>query len=435
VSATLFLSLFASQAGLIAVSPVLAELAGDLGVSTAVAGQLRTVTGVAAAATALLLPRVAGRVGLGRQLLVATSLLALGSLASAAAPTFGALALAQIPVGVAVGILTTAATLAAAEWAPEEARAQVLSWALVGQPAAWIVGMPVIGMLGERSWRYGWLALPLLAALLASAALSPRRAEPPAAIRAASLRAALADRRVSRWLGSELLANSAWAATIVYSGALFAETYGTSTTGTGIVLAIGAGAYVVGNQLTRRLPPCAPLRSPTAIAIPLVVTSIPFGAFRPSLPVSAALFAAAALAAGSRTLVSTAYGLSVSARLRPAAMGGRAATMQLGYVGGAGIGGLALLAGGYTTLGLVIGALFFSAALVLAPSSGPVAFVRASWLVHATTALVASSSRYGLSVTRSGGGQARRFAARDRGRKAARSPRDPAPACQPHGWS
>ena len=115
VSAALFMALFAGQAALIAMSPVLAEAASNLHVSTAAAGQLRTITGLAAGITALLLGSLAGRVGLGRQLLVASTLLALASVASAAAPSFALLALAQLPVGVAVAVLTTAATLAAAE--------------------------------------------------------------------------------------------------------------------------------------------------------------------------------------------------------------------------------------------------------------------------------------------------------------------------------
>ena len=48
VSVALFLCLFAGQAALIAMSPVLAEAASDLHVSTAAAGQLRTITGLAA---------------------------------------------------------------------------------------------------------------------------------------------------------------------------------------------------------------------------------------------------------------------------------------------------------------------------------------------------------------------------------------------------
>ena len=92
VSAVLFLCLFAAQAAVIAMSPVLAEAARDLDVSTAAAGQLRTVTGLAAGITALALGRVVGRVGLGRQLLGGSVLLALGSVGSAAAPSFALLA-------------------------------------------------------------------------------------------------------------------------------------------------------------------------------------------------------------------------------------------------------------------------------------------------------------------------------------------------------
>jgi predicted MFS family arabinose efflux permease len=96
VSVALFVCLFAGQAAVIAMSPVLTDAAGDLHVSTAAAGQLRTITGLAAGITALVLGLVAGRVGLGRQLLGASALLAIASIASAAAPTFPLLALAQL---------------------------------------------------------------------------------------------------------------------------------------------------------------------------------------------------------------------------------------------------------------------------------------------------------------------------------------------------
>jgi len=85
VSAILFLCLFAGQAGAIALSPVLAQVARDLDVSTAEAGQLRTVAGLVAGLTALGIGRFAARVTLKRQLLAGSLLLALGSLASAAA--------------------------------------------------------------------------------------------------------------------------------------------------------------------------------------------------------------------------------------------------------------------------------------------------------------------------------------------------------------
>ena len=90
VTVSLFMALFAGQVALIALSPVLADAASDLHVSTAAAGQLRTITGLAAGVTAVGFGAVGARVGLWGQLLAASALLALGSLASAAAPTFAA---------------------------------------------------------------------------------------------------------------------------------------------------------------------------------------------------------------------------------------------------------------------------------------------------------------------------------------------------------
>ena len=87
---TLFLCLAASQAAILVLSPVLAPLASDLDVSTAVAGQLRTVSGLAAGVTALLAGLVAARVGLRDLLGAGLLFLALGSGITAAAPDFAA---------------------------------------------------------------------------------------------------------------------------------------------------------------------------------------------------------------------------------------------------------------------------------------------------------------------------------------------------------
>jgi predicted MFS family arabinose efflux permease len=365
VSAALFMALFAGQSALIAMSPVLANAAGDLHVSTATAGQLRTITGLAAGITALLLGSLAGRVGLGRQLLAASTLLALGSVASAAAPSFALLALAQLPVGVAVAVLTTAGTLAAAEWVSPERRTQTLSWALVGQPAAWIVGMPLIGVLGERSWRYGWLAVPFAAAVVAGILVASRAGQPPARARPARARAALGDRSLARWLASELLANAAWAGTLVYAGALFAESYGTSTRLTGCLLAVAAASYVAGNLTCRRLTGRDPRRVLVLLAVCLAGADSLFGIARSDIALSTALFSVAAFAAGGRTLIASGLALATPLRLRPAVTSLRAATMQFGYFIGSIAGGAALAVSGYSALGATMGILFLGAAAML----------------------------------------------------------------------
>jgi predicted MFS family arabinose efflux permease len=365
--ATLFLCLFASQASLIALGPVLVEVAADLGVSTAAAGQLRTISGLAAGITAFLLPAAARRLGLGRLLTGAAVLLAIASATSAAAPSFATLAAAQVLVGVGVASLVTAGTAAAAEWLPPEERARALSWALIGNPAAWIVGMPAIGLVGEHSWRWAWLALPLPAAALAAFAVArrPQTAARPAAPRG-RLRGALANTRTRRWLTGELLANSAWVGLLVYAGAVFTESYGISTATTGVLLALAAAAFVAGNLSFRRLADRELRRPLAALALGMAAVVPLIGAVRPAPAVSAALLSAAAFLAGGRTLLGNAYGLQVPAEERVAVMAARAAANQLGYFVGAAAGGLALAVAGYAGLGVVLGLLLVAAAASVA---------------------------------------------------------------------
>lgn len=365
VSAILFACLFAAQAALIALSPLLAQVASRLHVSIAAAGQLRTVSGLAAGLTALALGVVAARLGLRNLLVAGSALLALGSLASAAAPGFAWLALAQVPVGVAVAVLVTGATAAAAEWVPSERRPQVLSWALIGNPAAWIVGMPAIGLVGAASWRYAWLAVPLVAAIGAGLAAAGGPRTTVVAHRGGGIRDALSDPDIARWALGELLANSAWIGLLVYVGALFVESYGTSAARTGTILALAALAFTAGNLTFRRHAGADPRPLLVALALALAVVVPLLGALRIDGALSALLLVVAAFLGGARTLLGNAYGLHVAPDRRVSAMAARAAANQFGYFLGSAVGGAALAAFGYPGLGVSLGALFVGAAAAL----------------------------------------------------------------------
>ena len=114
-SLVLFACLFASQSGLLVLSPILVDVAREFGVSTATAGQLRSISGATGGVTALVLATAARRPGLRELLSLGAALVALGSGLSAAAPSFTVLAAAQAVLGVGIGLLVAVGIAAAGE--------------------------------------------------------------------------------------------------------------------------------------------------------------------------------------------------------------------------------------------------------------------------------------------------------------------------------
>jgi predicted MFS family arabinose efflux permease len=289
---------------------------------------------------------------------------------SAVAPDFTLLAVAQLVVGVGVGLSYSASVAAVAEWSSRADRSGVLALALLGPPLAWVVGMPVAGLAGEVSWRLVWLAVPLVLAVLACATLAGQPESAPAATRA-DVRRVFRHPGVLRWSLGELFAYSAWAGALVFIGALFVESYGLSIAATGLVLGAGALVYLPGNLVFRRFVDEHDRMLLIALALSAAVVVALLGAWRPSLWLSLGLFAALSFLAGGRTLAGGARGLDLAPELRLGVTGVRTAAIQLGYFVGAAIGGLALGSGGYRALGLAFAALFVAAAATqLVPTAG-----------------------------------------------------------------
>jgi MFS transporter, DHA1 family, inner membrane transport protein len=360
---TLFLSMFAGQAGFLVLAPILPEVSHEFGVSTATAGQLRLVSGIAGGLTAIALAPLARRLDLRGLLSLGLALLAAGSLASAAAPSLAVLVGAQVAIGSGLGIVVSAAVAAAAEWAADGNRARVLSWALVGQPAAWVAGMPVVGAIADVDWRLTWLAVPFAASLLALGAVRRRRPATTASALSATWRQLWRDPAVAGWAIGELFAFAAWGGTLVFSGALFLESYETTPGTVGLLLAAGAAAYFPGNFLARRWVARAGRGLLVGLALLLAGGVVVFGAVRPSLAVSGFLFAALVFLAGGRTMAGSAIGLDAAPEHKLAVTSIRAAATQFGYLLGAGAAGAALATGGYPALGATQATLFLAAAV------------------------------------------------------------------------
>jgi predicted MFS family arabinose efflux permease len=358
----LFLGLFASQAGVLVLSPILVDVARDFGVSTAVAGQLRLAAVPLAVLVAVAVAR-SGRLPLRSVLSAGALLVVVGSVASAVAPSFALLALAQVPIWVGAAVLVAGGVAAAGSWGAAAERGRTTARALAGPPAAWIVGMPLIGAVSEMHWRLAFLVLPLPAAVLALAAFLARPTDEPVDRPDATFTLLLREPGVLAWASGEVLANAAWAGTLVFSGALFIDHHGASAKVTGFLLSLVAVAYLAGNQFAGRRTGANLRRALVRADLGAGVGVLLLWTVAPTIALTAVLFCAAATAAAARTLWGTSYGFLVSGERKLEAGAVRAVAMQLGYLTGSLLGGAALAIGGYALMGPVFAALFAAAAL------------------------------------------------------------------------
>jgi DHA1 family inner membrane transport protein len=362
----LFMCLFASQSGLLVLSPILVDIAREFGVSTAAAGQLRSISGATGGLTALLLATTARRPGLRDLLSLGATLVAVGSLLSAAAPSFGVLAVAQAVLGVGIGLLVAVGIAATGEWPAPARRPQVLAWAIAGMPAAWIVGMPVVGTVAHYGWRATWIAVPAAAGVVALALARLRPADPPSRRTGAAV-ASWRRPEVARFASGELLANAAWASVLTYSGALLLESYSVSPSVVALGLGLMAAAMLPGTFSARRRAAHATLGLLGGLTAFQGAAVLALCAVRPGVGVTLALLASMAFVNGRRSMLASALGMDTAPEDRVAVMSMRAAANQIGYLLGAAAGGLALTLGGFPALGLTLAALFGASVLVHLP--------------------------------------------------------------------
>jgi DHA1 family inner membrane transport protein len=363
----LFMALFAAQASILVLSPILPQIATDFGVSTAAAAQLRSVSAVTAGVVALVLAVTGNRFRLSWLLYGGLTLLAISSAASAIAPAFWVLVATHVLMGFGLAAVLSGGMAASETWAAAGESRQVLSRALIGQPVAWVIGQPVAGLVAGADWRWAWIAVPFFAAVAGLLAMLMRDRKISDAGQDCDPLGLWRQPGVKPWAISELLAFTAWGGALVYAGAVFIEEYGVTVGTTGLVLGVGAAFYLPGNWLGRRT-----LEKGSGLL--LVGFSIAAGSmiilystgFSP-LWVAVVGFAAAVFFDGGRTIAGAALGLLLSEGRRLAAMSVRTGAGQFGYLLGAGIGGALLGIWGYPGMAWGFGVLFVIAGLIHLP--------------------------------------------------------------------
>lgn len=333
-------------------------------------GQVRSISALTAVLTTLLVGGWIHRHGARPVMLIGGLVGALGAVLSALAPSLVVFGVAQAITGIGICLLLSAGFAGAGEFFAGGARDWAVGWVMALQSLAWIVGIPIVGLLADLfSWHYGFLvpATFCLLAALAAAVFAPR-IDPDlrAADERTGLIAALADRGARRWTIAELLAFGVWTAEITYIAAFYSREFGLSDAMVGVLLPLGSLAFMLGSTGANRVGMLFSKRSlliSSTLAMGLIAAAL-FN-LHPWLGVTVALAVAMGIAAGLRAAGSSTLALDQLPDRPGAMMAARTGATQLGYLVGAFAGGIIVDSSGFGGLGfLMIFGMALSAAVM-----------------------------------------------------------------------
>lgn len=149
-------------------SPVMTDVAADLGTTPLGVSRAIAAYGGATALSALLLGFIIDRYGIRAVLVAGSILLAAATFGSALAESWVALAVAQGAAGLAAGIMLPAIYAAATAAGGENEGARMLGRVLTGWSVSLVAGVPVSALVAER---FGWQASYVLLGALVLIAL------------------------------------------------------------------------------------------------------------------------------------------------------------------------------------------------------------------------------------------------------------------------
>ncbi|SKA38449.1 Predicted arabinose efflux permease, MFS family [Marinactinospora thermotolerans DSM 45154] len=359
------------------IAGVIPEIAADLGVSTALAGQLVTVfsltVAVAAPVAAVLTARLRRRTVLTAAAAVFTAANALAALA----PGYEVLLGLRVVAALAAAAATPSLFSAAAQLAPPDRIGRHVAVVSFGVTGAIALGVPVGTWVGGA---WGWRATFALMAVagagvtVAFAALVPRRAGAREALPVRAQLGVLARPAISVGLVANLVLMLGSMMLLTYLAPFAAGITGTGTTGRGVLFALsgiaGMAGIWAGGRATDRWGPDRTLLLGVAV---FVVTMAALAVLWPLRPIPMAVLVPLAVVWGGAAFWNSP---AVQARLHllagpvsPQALALNTSGTYLGVAAGGAVGGLVIDAAGPGPLpavsgvcGLVAVALFAFAA-------------------------------------------------------------------------
>jgi predicted MFS family arabinose efflux permease len=366
----LLLATMATQASIVVLAPLVVEIGRDFGASVGAVGAARSVLAATAVAVSLVVGPLIDRLGVGPLIAAGAAFAVAGAALAAAAPSLPAFYATQVVTGAGVACMLSAGFAGVAAYFPPGRVPWAMGWVVGFQSVGWIAGVPLIGLLAEQgSWRLAYAVPAAIAALALAAGLqAPRgRAGGGTAGVRRGLAAVFRDPSARRWTLAELVAYSAWTAEITYAGAFYIESYGIGEGAVGVLLAVGSVVFLVASTNTARLTRRVPRRPLIAVAaLAMGALLIPVLNLTPSVGFTLALFSLMAVFAAVRSAGTSTLGLAQLPGRPGSMMAARTASAQLGYMAGAGLGGVVIELLGFGALGFVLfGGMMLSALLIL----------------------------------------------------------------------
>ncbi|MEE9201904.1 MAG: MFS transporter [Dehalococcoidia bacterium] len=261
-------TVFSNITAVAMLGPLLVDMSSGLGTTVPVAAQLVTVSAIAWALTALTIGPFSDTYGRKPVLLLGTALVAIGSLGTAAAPTFAVAAGFRVLAGIGGGVVSPTCLALIGDIFPARRRAMSVATITMQPGLSSMLGIPLAAVLADfTGWRSPFIAagVTMLLAGLVLLALCPRyRPQATGLGLAERLRQVATLPFTWHMAGANMVARMAFGVIITFFPAFLILTYGLRTAEVALpiaIVAIGAtlGPLVggrIGNS-RRRLPTVA----------------------------------------------------------------------------------------------------------------------------------------------------------------------------------
>ncbi|GGZ46660.1 MFS transporter [Streptomyces inusitatus] len=256
---------------------VLPELSDDLSVSVTTAGQVVTVFALTCAVLAPILATATARRARRGVLMLAVVVYLVGNVATALAPTFATVLIAQMVAAAGAGLFVPTAAVTAAALVPPGRQGRAIAAVTTGFTAATALGAPIGTALGGyMGWRSTMWFVAVLAVLglIGLRILVPAKIEAPAAESLRARVAPLKDRRVLTILATTLIGFTAIYMPYTYIAVVFEPATGGSGDRLAILMFTLGVIGTLGNLAAGRLADRIGGRGVVAVALVWMALSL-----------------------------------------------------------------------------------------------------------------------------------------------------------------